>query len=56
MFVNVGGLGFEHQLGNIDMGRTFQGAHLAVDAQIGNLADLGGGERVRVCLGLEQMT
>ena len=34
---HVRGLGFEHQLGNIDVGRAFEPAHVAMDAQVGHL-------------------
>ena len=32
----VGRLGLEHQLGDVDVGRAFDRAHLAVDAQVGD--------------------
>ena len=34
--VDVRGLGFEHQLGNVDVGRAFEPAHVAMDAQVGH--------------------
>src|SRR5262249_54087113 len=43
---NVGGFRFQHQLGNVDVGRTFDGAHLAIDAQVGHGAHFVGGNLV----------
>ena len=42
---DVGRLGLQHQLGNVDVGRALDGAHLAIDAQVGHLAHLVGGEQ-----------
>ena len=50
MLGDVGGLGLEHQLGNIDMGRTFDAAHLAIDAQIGDGPHLVGRQKLAVSL------
>ncbi len=37
MLGHVGGLGLQHQLGDVDVGRALRGAHLAIDAQVGHL-------------------
>jgi hypothetical protein len=35
--VYVRGFGLEHQLRNVDIGRAFEAAHVAMDAQVGDL-------------------
>ena len=45
---DVGRLGLQHQLGDVDVGRAFAGAHLAVDAQVGDRAHVVGRRAARI--------
>ena len=51
---DMGRLGLEHQARHIDVCRTFQRAHLAIDAEVAHGADLIGRQGQRIRLGPQQ--
>ena len=49
----VGGLGLHHQLGDIDAGRAFQAATVAMDAEVGHFLEGVGGQPAQIDAAIE---